>query len=343
LNASDYHIAIGNATDVGKIRERNEDYMAHFDTPFGYCIIICDGMGGHAAGEVASQNAVVAIRQYLQDKENENEAITVAMKNAIEFANFQLREMMNKNPALKGMGTTCVLALIKDGQLYISHAGDSRLYLIRNGNADYITKDHSSVQKLIDSGVLTEEEAELSDKKNQISKAIGVFEKVDPAITESPVILQKDDKLLLCSDGLTGHVTRKKILETLSAEDNVQNLSLKLVELANTGGGSDNITVQVVHFTGNTIMNDKKPVALKSLAIVVLLIAGLLLGFIGYMKNENSGNQKPVSKDTNTIMEEKKPDTGTEKIKPIPDTAANDINKALLFDSVRKKWYMKDP
>ena len=294
MKVSDYHIAIGNATDVGKIREQNEDYMAHFNTLQGYCIVICDGMGGHAAGQVASQNAVGAIQQYLQDKQNEYPDIMVALKNAIEFANFQLREMMNKDPALKGMGTTCVLALIKDGHLYTAHAGDSRLYLIRKGNAEQITKDHSSVQKLIDIGVLTEKEAELSDKKNQISKAIGIFEKVDPAISETPVALHQDDIILLCSDGLTGHVSREKIQETVLANTDVQNAALKLVELANTGGGSDNITVQVVHYTGKTIIKKRKRLARKRIAIILVFFAVLACGFIGYKKYRNNENRNPV-------------------------------------------------
>ena len=352
MNVSDYHIAIGNATDVGKIRERNEDYMAHFDTPLGYCIVVCDGMGGHAGGQVASQNAVGAIQQYLQDRNNENTAITIALKNAIEFANYQLREMMNINPALKGMGTTCVMALIKDGQLYIAHAGDSRLYLIRNGKAEQVTKDHSSVQKLIDLGVLTEEEAELSDKKNEISKAIGVFEKVDPAITEIPLALHKNDKFILCTDGLTGHVNREMILETISYTNDVQHAALKLVELANSGGGSDNITVQVVHYTGNTIHKKKKRANIKRIAIISFLFAVLAFGFIGYKKLGNKGNHKPSSKDKtinpeedtlNSILKEQKSDIKTNKHQTNTGIPAIKGSDAMEYDSVRKKWHPKDP
>ena len=315
MNVSDYHIAIGNATDVGKVREQNEDYMAHFDTPLGYCIIVCDGMGGHAAGQVAAQNAVGAIQQYLQDKQNEYPDITIALKNAIEFANFQLREMMNQDPALKGMGTTCVLALIKDGRLYTAHAGDSRLYLIRNGNAEQITKDHSSVQKLIDIGVLTEKEAELSDKKNQIDKAIGVFEKVDPAISETPVALHKNDIILLCSDGLTGHVSREKIQETVLVNKDVQNAALKLAELANTGGGSDNITVQLVHYTGKTKIKKKKWLAKKRIAITLLVFVVFAFGFIGYKKYRNNTNQNPGSKKEDSLIQKSTPPPDSPTIK----------------------------
>ena len=257
MKLTDYHITIGNATDVGKVREQNEDYLAHFDTPLGYCIIVCDGMGGHTAGHVASQTAIIAIQQYLQDSQNGTSGISHSLKNAIEFANFQLRQLINEKPFLNGMGTTCVLALIKNGQLYTAHAGDSRIYLIRGKKIKQITKDHSSVQQLIDEGILTRQEAELSDMRNQILKAIGVAEWVLPTVLEKPIALKRDDRMVLCSDGLTEHVSEKQISETVRSIEDVQNTSLKLVELANSNGGTDNITVQVIHYLGNTI--NKKP------------------------------------------------------------------------------------
>lgn len=293
MKISDYHIAIGNATDVGKIREQNEDYMAHFVTPVGYCIIICDGMGGHAAGQVASQNAIIAIQQFLQDPQHENSGIPVILKNAIEFANYQLREMVNQKPDLKGMGTTCVMALIKDGKLYTAHAGDSRIYMVRKGVINQITKDHSSVQHLIDIGAITEEESELSDKKHQISKAIGVFDKVDAAITQIPLALQKNDKLLLCSDGLTEHVNKEKIVEIIQSDVDIQHVTLKLIAKANEAGGSDNITVQLIHFTGKSVNVKRKLSVKKTVAAVTMLI---VLGFVSFwLYSKNSTEFKPAN------------------------------------------------
>lgn len=252
LKLEDYHIAIGNATDIGQVRAQNEDYMAHFDTPLGYCIIVCDGMGGHTAGHIASQTSVIAIQHYLQDFHNETPDISQAIKNAIEFANFQIKELIKQKPSLKGMGTTCVLALIKNGQLYTAHAGDSRIYLIRNKSIQQITKDHSSVQQLIDNGILTKEEAGLSSIKNQIIKAIGVFENVLPDVSEKPIELRKNDKILLCSDGLTDNVSEEMIAETIQSIEDAQISSLELIKSANKNGGSDNITVQIVQYMGNT-------------------------------------------------------------------------------------------
>lgn len=304
MNISDYHIAIGNATDLGKLREQNEDYMAHFETPVGYCIVVCDGMGGHAAGAVASQNAIVSIQQYLQDSQNENSSIPLVLKNAIEFTNYQLREMGNQNPALKGMGTTCVLALIQNGHLYTAHAGDSRIYIVRKGGIKQITKDHSSVQKLIDMGTLTEEEAELSDKKHQISKAIGIFDKVEATITQTPLALQKNDKILLCSDGLTGHVNKEKIVEIIQSNVDIQNAALKLINLANDGGGSDNITVQLIHYTGKSVHSKRKLSIKKMVAAFTLLAAVILFSAWIYKK---------IYLDTKSIKTPEKKETGLKK------------------------------
>ncbi len=294
MKIQSYNITIGNATDVGKVREQNEDYMAHFDTAFGYCVVLCDGMGGHNAGDKASQNAASAIKYFLQDEKNADVSIPTALKNAIEFANYQLREMAAQNPELKGMGTTCVLALIKGKELFAAHAGDSRLYLIRNKKIKQITKDHSTVQNLVDSGALTEKEAELSDKKNQITKAIGIFEKVNPTVTQTAIPLLYNDKILMCSDGLTGHVNNKSINEIVNATDDVQSASMQLLEKANIGGGYDNITVQIIHYTGKSSVVKKKQL-LKKYAITSILIISIVAVCSWVYKKQK---KQPQSKNT---------------------------------------------
>jgi protein phosphatase len=248
LKIDNYGLIVGNATDVGKVRRYNEDYMAHFGTVYGYCIIVCDGMGGHAAGHVASRAAVDAIRHYLQDGKITRTDTANALINAIEFANFRLREMVAQKPELAGMGTTCVIALIKNDELFVAHAGDSRLYFIRGNDIEQVSRDHSTVQDLIDAGVLTEDEALQSEKRNQITKAIGIFEKVGASVIPQPIKLVYNDKILLCSDGLTTHLSDKEILELINQSEDVQVAASLLMENANHGGGSDNITVQLVHY-----------------------------------------------------------------------------------------------
>jgi serine/threonine protein phosphatase PrpC len=288
LKIADYHITIGNVTDKGKVREENEDYMAHFNTPLGYCIIVCDGMGGHVAGQFAAQHAVLAIRQYLQDSANSKKDTAHCLKDAIEFANFQLKEFVASNTALEGMGTTCVLALIKSGSLYIAHAGDSRLYILRRKKIKQYTRDHSSVQQLIDIGLMTELEAEHSEKKNQIVKAIGVFDKVLPTVTERPVALRKNDKILLCSDGLTVHVNKNQIADTLISISDTQKACLKLTALANESGGTDNITVQLIHYTGKSFREKSKLSKKKKLIACLLIIAVISSLSFGYFRVFNN-------------------------------------------------------
>ena len=198
------------------------------------------------------------------------------MQDAIEFANYNLRELVVQNPALKGMGTTCVLALVNNGNMYVAHAGDSRLYLLRNGEIKQISKDHSVVQDMIDRGSLTEEEAEKSEKKNQITKALGIFERVNPSVTDKPVHLLRNDKILLCSDGLTGHVSNQSINESILKNDDIQIAALELIEKANAGGGTDNITVQIIQYSGNDVVS---PVGQKSKR-KYFIITGLLLSLL---------------------------------------------------------------
>ncbi len=258
MKIDSYKLIVGNTTDIGIVREHNEDYMAHFDTPYGYCIIVCDGMGGHAAGDVASQGAIEAIKHYLQDGKVTKLDTAISLQNAIEFANYKLLEMVQLNPALTGMGTTCIMALFNQSEMYIAHAGDSRLYLIRNNDIKQLSKDHSTIQNLIDAGVLTEDEAKVSEKRNQITKAIGIFEKVEPTVTKQAFRLKHNDRILLCSDGLTAHLDQKEISATINTYPDVQKAAIKLVEKANSEGGTDNITVQLIQYTGKSSKDTKR-------------------------------------------------------------------------------------
>ncbi len=279
-----YNIIVGNATDVGKVREVNEDYMSHFETPYGYCIIVCDGMGGHAAGDIASQGAIDAIKRYLQDGKVTMLDAPNALQNAIEFANYKLREMVKQNQTLSGMGTTCVLALFQKAEMYMAHAGDSRLYLIRNKKIKQLSKDHSTVQNLIDAGVLSESEALVSEKRNQITKAIGIFDKVDPSVTKEAIGLKQYDKILLCSDGLTTHAGNSEILEIINNYSDVQEAALKLIEKANSAGGSDNITVQLIQYNGKSYRNRKKIHRNKRLRLVFITLISVILSYFAFQK-----------------------------------------------------------
>lgn len=250
LEIPKYNILIGNATDKGKVRQHNEDSMSHFDTALGYCMIVCDGMGGHAAGDIASQKTIQFIKEYLQSPKITFGEIAHSIIHAMEYANYHLREMVVGQPQLRGMGTTCVLAIIHDGQFYVGHVGDSRIYLIQNRKIKQLTKDHSTIQEMIDKNLLTEDEAKFSEKRNEITKAIGIFNSIAPTVIDESIKLNRNDQIVLCTDGLTAHVNNELINETINNSEDVQLATDKLIELANQNGGTDNITVQIAKYKG---------------------------------------------------------------------------------------------
>lgn len=278
----------GNSTDVGKVREQNEDYLGYFDTVNGHVFVVCDGMGGHVAGAAASRLAVENIKQFFENSFYDDPIS--AIQKSIESANQHLIDYTIENPDLKGMGTTIVLLLIRDDKVYYAHVGDSRIYLFSSGNLIRLTKDHSLVQNLVDQGIIKEEDAENHPRKNEILQALGISQKINISVCKEPAIPSNGDIFLLCSDGLTSMVSEKKIAEILFKKNVIQEKAISLVNNANNNGGYDNTTVQLIHFynTQNkkTVFSDykgnsliKKP-ALKKRKLLVCLIIILLLALI---------------------------------------------------------------
>jgi len=233
---------IGNYSDVGKTREINEDYFGSFSGRFGSLLLVCDGMGGHNGGEIASRIAVETISCHFQEL-NDSYNIPVEINASLEAANTSIILKAKEDPELTNMGSTVVLVLVNNGLAYYTSIGDSRIYKIRDGVLQQITKDNSLVQQMVDSNIITKDEAKIHPKKNVITKALGSNDKLEPEIYE-PFDLQTNDKLILCSDGLTAHVDEEEIFQFV--ENNPpQEAAQKLVELANERGGTDNITVQI--------------------------------------------------------------------------------------------------
>ncbi|MEO9210465.1 MAG: Stp1/IreP family PP2C-type Ser/Thr phosphatase [Ginsengibacter sp.] len=243
----------GNLTDVGLVRKANEDYYGCFDSNNGYVFVVCDGMGGHVGGAVASQTAVEAIKSFY-DESHLN--IFVSLQSALVKANEAILQKIKNAPELDGMGTTCVLLVIKEGKVYYAHIGDSRIYYIHKGQLQHITKDHSFVQSLVDEGHLTEAEAEVHPNKNQITKALGIHATIEPTVCEEPIIPHVGDYFLLSSDGLTGMTSDAAILEAIiEPEKTLQEKVTHLITLAKEGGGKDNITAQLIQFIEAPISN----------------------------------------------------------------------------------------
>lgn len=233
-------------TDRGRVRTDNQDaYFAGKITDDAVFAVVCDGMGGANAGNVASELAVRHISEYVIRSYRDGMDMTdteKTLKNAIVSANISLYDKAVNNAELAGMGTTAVAAFVKDGTAVIAHVGDSRIYLV-NGEIKQLTRDHSVVQSLIESGKITPEDAKVHPRKNVITRALGAEENV--AVDSDCINLSDGDTLLLCSDGLTNFLDDKDIL-TVFQNNDISAVAERLVEEANKNGGGDNITVVTV-------------------------------------------------------------------------------------------------
>ena len=225
------------------------------DPPLGL-YVVCDGMGGGNAGEVASALAVEAIHAHLAEAVQHTDLPLIGscddtvsapanrLASAIRAANDVVHRESWSKPDYAGMGTTVVAGLLHEDVLAIAHVGDSRLYLIRNGVIQSLTTDHSWVTEQMLKGFITKEEAECSPRRNIVTRALGVEDSVDVELTEIPI--KSGDMLLLCSDGLTRGVHPHDILHILSGSEDLPTMSDRLINMANEAGGEDNTTVVIV-------------------------------------------------------------------------------------------------
>lgn len=229
--------------DKGIIRNSNQDaFIAGQLAENITFAIVCDGMGGANAGNIASEIAVKTVSEYLYNSFRDNMTLNDferTLKNAISSANLLIFNKAVKDEALKGMGTTIVAAIVKDNDAIIAHVGDSRIYLL-NDEIKQLTKDHSIVQTLIENGEISPDDAKHHPRKNVITRALGVEAEVVADFDE--LTLNTNDTLLLCTDGLTNYVPEANIYEIFKQND-LSLVSETLVSKANENGGGDNITV----------------------------------------------------------------------------------------------------
>ncbi|MFT7245233.1 MAG: serine/threonine protein phosphatase PrpC [Candidatus Azotimanducaceae bacterium] len=243
-------------TDVGQVRDHNEDYVSS-DDRIGLAVL-ADGMGGLNAGEVASSMSVHLLMDELRayaegestleqelaegdDRPNQSQIV----ERAIEKANSSVFHVSQTQPHCEGMGTTIVVSMFYDNKVTIGHIGDSRVYRFRDNKLEQVTKDHSFVQELIDKGLYTKDEARASSKKNVVTRALGVAPKVVPEVHEYKV--KQGDVFLMCSDGLTDLVGDSDIEKTFrELGSNLSVTAGHLVEVANASGGKDNISVVLI-------------------------------------------------------------------------------------------------
>jgi PPM family protein phosphatase len=249
-------ISSGGATHVGMVRTNNEDCF-RIVSPLNL-FVLADGMGGEAHGEVASALAVeTVVKHCIEGDENSSAALLGEAKpdltpksrrllSAIHLANQKVFHSAEEHPERQGMGATLTTAWVDGAQLSVGHVGDSRVYLLRTGQLQQLTSDHSLVAEQVRRGLLTVTEAEQSNLQSVLLRALGTQPQVEVDVEE--VVLFPGDVLLLCSDGLTRMVTEPEIAGTLQAEPIPQRAAEKLVHLANESGGIDNVTVIVVSF-----------------------------------------------------------------------------------------------
>ena len=234
-------------TDTGRLRDNNQDSMVALMLPDDAAFAaVCDGMGGANGGNVASALAVAAIEDKIRTEyrpEMDDDAVCELLATAVDIANETVYAKAQEDPELFGMGTTAVLALIRDNTAILANVGDSRGVLFSKDGAMQLTKDHSYVQVMIDHGSITEEEALTHPRRNIITRAVGIMSSVLVDTFVYPI--QEDDVILLCSDGLTNEISYDSIL-TMMEEPVWENLAEKLVAQANENGGRDNVTVVLI-------------------------------------------------------------------------------------------------
>ena len=287
---------VSERTDVGCKRKANEDNLVHFECPNGLVATVCDGMGGHVGGAVASQVAVDAIRAFLTDNYFDSPQEAIGM--AIDAANKAILARVMQQPELQGMGSTCVMLIVRDGKVYIGSVGDSRIYLIRSRRIMQLTKDQSFVQLLVDRGEITKEQAEHHPRKNEITNCLGIADMRAATVLPDAIIPEAGDCFLLCSDGLSGMVSDDRIEHIVSQQGTYtsQQRVDQLVELARQNGGLDNITVQIVEFAVSPAAVQKKRIPAKWLigAAAALLIIAACAGLYAWLGNKPANDQETV-------------------------------------------------
>jgi serine/threonine protein phosphatase PrpC len=265
-------VSVFGKTDLGRTRDHNEDSFLVADLttkeaslqptvrehtlgPKGTLLFVADGMGGAASGEVASQMAIDTVYNHLletwcAEDSTAPEQFATRIREAVEETNQRIYTAARERPEHKGMGTTATAVGLLGASLYLAQVGDSRAYLVRGKQATQLTKDQSLMQRLIDAGELTEEEAEKSERRNIILQALGPDQKVRVDLTQQQV--RRGDMLVICSDGLSGQVKKEEIAEIVSDPTNdLVAICSELIDLANARGGPDNITVIVARLTGD--------------------------------------------------------------------------------------------
>jgi protein phosphatase len=313
--------SFGNRSDIGMVRDTNQDYFGKYSGDFGQLIIVCDGMGGYAGGEIASQTAVEAIANHFNrlghmfDEKYE-------LSQSILQAQMKIDEQKQLNPELPDMGTTAVVLLIKGQKYWYAWVGDSRLYLVRGDRIQKLSKDHSYVQGLVDHGLISEDEAIDHPQRSRITRALGA--KDFSPDCQGPLTLYKGDKLMLCSDGLYEYFKDSEILSYMKGEP--QEACNTMVEIAKQRGGDDNITIQIVRADTGDLppkaepkQEDGKPGRLGLVLLIVSILLFLVVAGAYIWMIKDSNKQPEATKTIIKIEDSKSEEDGvsSKEIEPV--------------------------
>lgn len=230
-------------THIGRVRETNEDFILVRCNAKPYYMLVADGMGGAAAGEIASKIAAFSVQQYFDELDSEYLTSSDLIE-AVNYANQQIVTETRYNEKLSGMGTTMTLAVVEDNHILVAQVGDSCAYLLSDQNFHKITKDHTYVQKLIDSGIIQKSQAADNPFRNIITRVVGMN---DLIVDTYEIVWNENDILLLCTDGLTTYMPEEELLRILIADSTIEEKADEMVGFALEKGGRDNISVIIAH------------------------------------------------------------------------------------------------
>lgn len=317
-------------------RAENQDSYGWSMTPFGYLVTVCDGMGGGPGGKTASTIAVKEILGAVVNANKEQKATNVVIQ-AIRKANMAIIEAGNDNSQLKGMGSTATVLLISEKSAIVAHVGDSRVYQLRSGKKVFRTFDHSMVFEMVKQGVITEEQARLSSQSNVITRALGIKPDLEVEVHEVPYV--KGDRFALCSDGIHGELSDKKLVKLFA--NRKRTLGSTVDDIAtlvdntgrSNGGGHDNITLAMVEMNTNSKLKTKMTKQVKFTMVLLTVVCAVSIAF---NISQAVGKTSPDTASLQDSIEAK--DT---KIHELDSINKAQLNKLKRADSIINKSNIK--
>jgi len=337
-------------TDVGKVRSANEDYfLSEKISANEFLFLVADGMGGHQAGDVASRLASETFSTAYKALRKKNTAIMESMEAAIRKANSVVFEKAATDIEKRGMGTTFSAMIIADMKAFIAHVGDSRIYLIRRSKIKKITTDHSFVEKLVEEGRISPEEAREHPQKNVLYMSLGARENLTPEILPA-MGMEDGDALVMCSDGLSNMVTDEDLMKTIM-DYYPEDAADALVKLANANGGADNITLQIVRLGSLEMLEKTKPIRVarsrrKIFGIISLLVLLAILSALWFVFKTIAQGGTVIAKNAGVgFLDAEQKNKKAQTISEIDSVKLNAVNLdagACRFLSGKKLHFVKN-